>query len=240
MSCFRNLFMLVFLAFSLQLSGQQSMGAADILKKSMQIFQKNPNFEIDLQYTLFRNANNPVVIEQYKGKLVKQGKNTYLKIHNTEFIRVNNKYLKINNEEKAMEYGKISTSIPQNPLEINHYLNYFADKKVTVENETIRCELTTPKLTQLPYYSLSLFFDKTSFLLKKQVMALVAPGNIVDEKGKLTAEPKFLEIKIKNMDTSVQESEYFKLETYIQQANNSVSPTSKYASYKLIDRSTIK
>lgn len=213
--------------------------AQELLDNSKAFFEANRTFQADLVYTLLRNPDAPIVIEQYNGTLIKDGKNMYSKIQQTEFLLVKDEFIKVNHIQKAMEYVKGNTSnMAHSPLEVDQYLTYFSEKKVIDEGTYWKCLLSTPMLTQLPYGSAILYFSKDTFMLKRQVLELVAPGSIKDEKNALTPELKYLKIEIEKFSNTPKSiGEYFRVKNYVLRHNNKVSVSSKLSDYKLIDRS---
>lgn len=236
---FQKIITLTLLFLALGVKAQNSVPTVtEIFKNSEIFYSQNPAFKCDLSYTLFRDKKKPIVIEQYNGILVKDKSNLYSKINQTEFLLVGNEFIKVNHLQKAVEYVKGNSANVENPLETEQYLKYFAKQKVYDDGQYWRCELFTPKLTQLPYGSAVFYFSKKDFSIKKQILELVSPGSIKDENGDLTAERKYLKMEVENFETfTVLKKNYFQINDFIIRKGSSVKASSELKSYKLIDRS---
>ncbi|MDR6299386.1 hypothetical protein [Mesonia maritima] len=230
-------------AFMLNMQGVTAQGnlpkVTQLLEKSQSFYENHPVFKAMLQYKLYRSPEDPVEIERYKGVLIKGYQNMYLKIHNTEFITSSKYYLKVNHEEKAMEYLPLSNAgLENNPLDMKSYLKFFADREISDEGTVWACKLIAPKYTQLPYASVTFYFDKGSYEVEKQVVELVAPGNIRDEQGKLTSERKFLEIAIKEFTSEKKKIDnHPQISTYISIRKENIEPVETYKTYEFYNKS---
>lgn len=225
---------------TLGLSAQTTTpSVTELFKNSKAFYSKQPVFKCDLTYTLFRNKQNPIIIEKYTGFMAKNGTKMYSKINQTEFLLVGNEYIKVNHLQKAIEYVKGNSANMGNPLEIEQYLKYFATQKVYDDHKYWRCELSTPKLTQLPYGSIIFYFSKKDFSINKQVLELVSPGSIKDENGKLTPDRKYLRIDVENFESpNTLKKNYFQISDFVVHQGSSVKVSPNLNSYKMIDRST--
>ena len=210
-----------------------------LLSSSQSFYTQHPKFQVALQYRLYRTPEQPVEIESYNGILIKDHNNLYLRIHQTEFITAGERSLKINHEEKAMEYMRLEYSgIQNNPLDIESYLKFFAERKVLDGGKVWICQMVTPKYTQLPYASIAFYLSKETYEIQKQVIELVSPASIKDEQGKLTGERKFLETTLRHIIEKDQRIiDYPQMNTYITVKNGVVIPLEAYKSYEFYHRS---
>ncbi|WP_299883974.1 hypothetical protein [uncultured Lacinutrix sp.] len=213
----------------------------DVFNKSQAQFVDNSDYKVALEYTLYRNKKEPITIDKYLGVLIKKDKDTYVKINTTEMLTTGSTFIKINHKQKAMEYTTINdNTLIQNPIAIENYLKYFATKKMSIEDNSITCVLTVPKLTQLPYGSITLTFNKQTYSLQKQTIELVTPGRIKDEKGEYNNSRKFLEIKIKKVEDHPVIGNELNIDSYVDTNSSQLQPIKKYNSYRLINRNTNK
>lgn len=231
---------LLLLFVTVGLSAQTTVpSAAELFKNSKTFYSEHPVFKCDLNYTLFRDKKNPIIIEKYAGFLAKNGSKMYSKINQTEFLLVGNEYIKVNHLQKVIEYVKGNSENMGNPLEIEQYLKYFAKQKIHDDGKYWRCELSTPKLTQLPYGSIMFYFSKKDYSIQKQMLELVSPGSIKDENGKLTPDRKYLRIDVENFESpNTLKKNYFQISDFVVHQGSSVKVSPNLNSYKMIDRST--
>ena len=216
----------------------QRSEAEAILNKSKAYFENFSSFKGELSYTLFRDKENPVVIGSYDGILVKRGDDIYLKIHNTEMLLKNGSMIKVNHDQKAMEFNAVEgKGVSQNPIDLKQYLQLFSEIDVKEEGSETVCVLTTPKYTQLPYGAVELIFDSKTGALHKQVLTLVNPGAIPNENGQPDNSLKYLAIDFKNIDPNPAGIDnLLSISSYIKGSDNAKSPASELAGYKFIDR----
>lgn len=230
-------------AFMLTMQGVTAQGnlpkVTQLLERSQSFYENHLVFKATLQYKLYRGLENPVEIERYNGVLMKGYKKMYLKIHNTEFITSGKYYLKVNHEQKAMEYLPLSNAgLENNPLDMKSYLKFFADREISDGGTVWVCKLIAPKYTQLPYASVTFYFDKRSYEIEKQIVELVAPGNIRDEQGKLTPERKFLETAIKEFTSEKKKIDnHPQISTYISIRKENIEPVETYKTYEFYNKS---
>jgi len=235
-----TLFLFLFASLSLY-AQKDKLSITEIFEQSKAVYENNPVFQIQMEYSLFRNIENPVIIEQYEGFLFKRNQDMYLKIHHTELLIVKGEYVKVNHKQKAIEYNKGEIfDLNNNPLKIEQYLSYFSEKEVFDDGNYWRCELSTPKYTQLPYGAITMFFNKETFVMEKQILLMVAPKSIMDEHGQLTEDLKYLKIEVKNFSTTPKtQNKYFDIQEFISHENKAIKTSSKFKEYKLINR-TVK
>lgn len=236
----RTLFLYFLLAIISPLGSMaQSSEAAALLNTSKEYFEQLPVFKADLTYTLFRDKDRPVVIRSYDGELVKREEDIYLKIHNTEFLMQGGSLIKVNHDQKAIEYTAAKAGeLTQNPIAIDQYLKLFATAKIEKKEGQTICRLSTPKYTQLPYGAIDLYFDSKDGSLRKQVLTLVNPGNIPNEKGQRDSSLKYLSIEFKEIEGQPDSiGALFDPANYISGSPKSRTAANTLSDYKLIDRS---
>lgn len=212
--------------------------AQEVLDKVVMYYQDHPDLEYTLTYSLYRDFKAPKIIEQYQGVLSKDTQNTYLKIKDTEFITTQGDFLKINHEQKQMQFVKNAAGKEgPNPLNIKAYLKYFSTKEVFKENGLLVCKLSTPQFTQLPYGTIWMYVNPNTFELEKQIMELTAPKSFKDENGAFTSDLKYLQIELGTPQNEVDIKSKITIGTYITLKNKKYQPTAVYKEYQLTNSS---
>lgn len=237
---YSNFFIVCFLLTIPNITAQrlENPSVDTILEKATAFYQNTEVFSCELTYTLLRNLEKPITISSYLGKLVKDGGNSHIKISNTEFITVNGDFLKINHDQKRMQYAdNLGLENTQNPFQIEAFLKLFASKEVQSKGDYWVCVLTSPVVTHLPYSKAWLFIDKDTYRLEKQLVELFAPKGIVDERGKRTMESKYLEILMTDFKNTYDRTAYLQLDIFINKTGKEIMLKHEFTKYQLIDNS---
>ncbi|MAY21701.1 MAG: hypothetical protein CMC74_02875 [Flavobacteriaceae bacterium] len=225
-----------FTAWESHAQKKDSPTVEDLLQKTVLFYESQPTYSVDLTYRLFRDTISPKTIEEYGGLFQKQGKNTYLKIDQTEFLNNERASLKVNHDQKAMLFSSPKNeaqAISLSPLQIRQYLKSFSKKEVYSSKGAWVCKLSTPIFTQLPYGTIWIFINKKTYAIEKQRMELTAPKGYKDEKGNFTMHRKYLEIVFSNFSETLENSARLKLSNYVHQRNGEVTVTGTYKDYDL-------
>jgi len=226
--------LILLVCFGAKAQSNSNHSAQEVLDKVVTYYKDHPQLEYDLTYSLYRDFKNPKIIEQYKGVLSKDRKNSYLKIKDTEFITVQEDFLKINHSQKRMQFVKNAQGLQvSNPLNIDAYLKYFSTREVFEENGALVCKLSTPKFTQLPYGTIWMFVNPQTFELEKQIMELTAPKSIKDENGVFTTALKYLEIELTSSQNEIDFISKINIGAYITLKNKKYQPVALYSDYQM-------
>ena len=144
----------------------------EILQKTQQHYL-DVNFNVQVEYQLFKGVSDNKVLESYIGFIIKDKDNFYTKILNTETIFTKEFYLKLNHNEKALEYilspQKDRVKSP-NLYNISAILNLFEKPKMNETDQYWHIELITKEYSSFPISKMELDIDKKDYNVLKQVL----------------------------------------------------------------------
>lgn len=206
----------------------------EIFTKAQQYYESNSAYELDLEYAIYKSFTSNEKLEFYKSKIIRNKEDYYYRVHNTEFIQISNKSLKINHDEKALSVSKREKM--QSPIaaidDVIKLLPQFKNYTITNQGELIVCELIAPEITQLPYSKVQLYFNK-DYSIKQQVLYLSSALPLEENNKQVLVSPRiqvdFLAMKPYKLD------ERLRLSTYVNIENNKVYTSKKLLNYQLIN-----
>ncbi len=219
----------------------QTLPTAEVLlENAKNYYQMAGDYSVEATYSMFRGKTNNNLLEKQQMITYKRGNSFYTKMGPMEYLVTQNQVVKINHLQKAMEYTANTSGQgwESSFLDVTQYLNQFATKEVTKTANNYILQLSTPLLTQLPYTTIVLSFDKETFSLVKQELTLA--GNIAykDPKGKERYDLKRLVIDITSFTTSFPKSikKTMNISAYVNTTTRDVRPNGDFLGYTLIDR----
>lgn len=206
----------------------------EVFTKAQQFYSNNTAYELDLEYTIYKSSTSNEKLEFYKSKIIRNKNDYYYRVHNTEFIQIGAQSLKINHDEKALSVTK--REAVQNPIaaidNVIALLPQFKDYTITNKGNTIICELIAPKITQLPYSKVQLYFNK-DYSVKQQVLYLSTALPFEEGGKQVLISPRiqvdFFNIKSYTLDKRL------KLGTYIKKVNNTIYSSKNLLNYQIIN-----
>ncbi len=208
-----------------------------LIEKAQKKYASAPDFQFSAVYQLFGSYKSSTVSESYKGVFAKNKKNSYAKIHTTEFVKLNTFNIKVDNESKLMQVTKDGNGNGDLfPYQLGELLSNFNDFKISSTDLEWICTLTAPKVTFVPYGKVILHINKKDYSLTKQTMYLLQQNQYTDSKGKKLIGYPRLEITFsKVLWNSDAYAPKFELSSYIYQSKNKYHVSKKYKSYQIVD-----
>lgn len=210
---------------------------AEILAKTKESYEKWDSYTLQSTYTLFQGQNSNRVDDSYEGFLVKNKEHYYSRIHNTEFVYSNTKMLKINHDQKRIQYSivDVKNTNPTQQMDIATYLVYYKDKKLEETEDQFICTLTTTAITPLPYGKVAFYIDKDSHQINKQVLYYLTKGAFKDQNGKEFYAVPRLEITFSELKSEISSHlDKLMLTNYVFMKKDGIRGKEKLASYEII------
>jgi len=205
----------------------------EILTKVENTYNSNNELLLNLDYKLYTSYSSKIVSESYKGLVVKNNKNTYLKIHNTEFLQTSTRSVKVNHDQKMMlVFNKSQMDSNMNPMDLSNLLKNYKTQNLIDKGDYWICSLQTGKYTQMIYGKIEIYIHKKTYQVKKQVFYILEKAAYKDSKGNEKVDFPRLEINFKKavLNESVKK-EIFSLNNYIQINDGKIVPSKKYSNY---------
>ncbi len=209
----------------------------EVFQKVKETYESKSKYAFNVKYELFKDHQTIEVTEFYTGKVIKDQGELYSKIKNTEFIQLNEAYLKINHDEKAMLYTEQALNEQTHQLvDLTAFLSYFEKTSVSLNKDIYICELTSKNISLLPYSKVVTYINADDFTIKKQLLYLLNPSVFKESNGKsVTSNPR-LEITFSNFNSqNINSANTFSLLKYISISNNEIKPSNNLKAYQLIN-----
>lgn len=114
------------------------------------------------------------------------------------------------------------------------YLNNFSDFELKSNSNEWICILSTPAITFIPYSKVIFYIDKNNFQINKQQMFYITAINF-ESRGLSFRDFPVIEINYSNFRVSRIELEKITITRYVLQRGETVTPTSLYKGYTVIN-----
>lgn len=169
-------FIIVFLIITLYSFCIQAQDLTEVkeLFSKTEAYYKNANeYSLKASYQFFEEDNSKAT-ETLAGLILKNGTNYYSKIGPTEFIYIDDNFIKINHTQKAVLFSKITDEKTKTPVELSSLLKYFESVSISKNKGMVICNLLFKRLNNLPYSKMILFLDANDFSIKKQELYMLS------------------------------------------------------------------
>jgi len=231
--CSTILLLYIFIPFTGSIAfSQDSQYFEEDLIKTEAYYKNTQSYSINTKYEYFENQNASKPIETLEGFIFKNNTNYFSKIGTTDFIYINDVFLKFDHAEKAVIYSKSEVKNSFMPIELSQMIANFDKIVASKNNEEIRFHLTFKKELNFPYKQMILVFNKKTFEIKRQEFFFKEnqkfPGSFSSDKTINNAKMIISMVPSEN-DYSLS---LVSLSNYISDPNNP-KLTQKFGSYKL-------
>lgn len=204
----------------------------EIFSKTEKFYKERSNYAQDVTYQFFDLKNPTIATETLRGSIEKKGDNYYSKVGPTEFIYLDDIFLKINHEEKAVMYSKVPNKKMVTPIDITALTDYFETVKISDKNNSILCEVVFRQKSNLPYTKMVIVLDSKNFSIIKQELYII-PGvsyPSISAGNRKTTEGKMV-ISFSPSITS-KKTDVFNKSNYLKNTSK-ISLSNKLSSYQL-------
>lgn len=210
--------------------------AVSIVEKAEMLYVKD-NLTLEMEYFLYPTYTATNSYLNYEAIFIKELKNTFFKMQNTEMIGISNHFIKIAHDQKLIQYKEASIEElgQSNPMSIKKLMPYYTKKELKLVDGIYKCTFYTSKITQLPYSRIELFIDADTFTLKKQIMYFNQTKKYQTKTGEVKNDYPRLEINCQLKESNELDRQTFVLSSYIATQNNKIVLNKKYTKYQLVD-----
>lgn len=203
----------------------------EIFSKTEKFYKERSSYSLDVTYKFFDLKIPTTATETLKGHIEKNGDNYYSKIGPTEFIYLDDIFLKINHDEKAVMYSKVPNRKMTTPIDITALTDYFKSVKILNKNNTLMCEVIFKEKPHLPYTKMIMVLDSKNYSIIKQELFMlpgvsypsIAAGNKKTTEGKM---------EISFSPNTSKRTDVFNKSNYLKNSST-VSLSNKLSSYQL-------
>lgn len=226
--------LLFLFVFSCMYSQQEEMTGLQVLKKAIEVNNKQQYLSYNSKYALYLDFTSKKVYEQYTGIVLKKNNVNYFKIKNTEFVTFKNYGLKINHDQKAFVIEKQTGEMEESPLSLTNYLKG-VDSKLIQSNAThFICELTPSKISQIMFSKILIYIKKSDYSIAKQSLFFVEKMESKDSKGKTIYTVPRLEITFSpRAKDEKRDNVLVTKENYFAERNNEIIISRRLSAYQL-------
>ena len=212
----------------------------DVLEKSLKSNEQLNTLYCNLDYKYFPTYKTKKATANYKGLLIKNNLDSFLKIKETVFITSHSSKttLKINKVQKVIS---VSDNLEEaNTMDyltnLKTIINQFETKDLIDNTDSWMCVLTAPQMSQLPYSRVELYINKSDYMVTNQILYISAQFPYLDDNGKeVMANPR-LEISVTDYKTSISPKQKGLIEigNYIIKNKAKITPVKVYENYKIL------
>ncbi len=206
----------------------------ELFLKCQKKYETQKSFALDINYKLFTNYKSTTISEEYNGRIIKKGEDYYSKIDLTEFIKLKDVYIKIDNEAKLIQIENDS-EIPDQVYNLTNLLANFTVFELTSTADHWICTMKGPEITFVPYGKAIVYISKKDNAITKQILFLLQKSSFTDSKGKKSVDFPRLEIILSSPKAKVEEGLKFDIKNYFFKKNNTIVPAKQYKNYKIVD-----
>lgn len=229
------LFFIIFFP-ALVIGQSQTPKVVEILKQAQELYNVTKNYTLNTHYTLYQGENSNRVEESYEGLLLKQNATFYSRIHTTEFLYFDDEYLKINHDQKRIQYGEAKQKKTlEKGISIESYLKFFKNHSLKETSTAYICTLTTTAITPLPYGKVVMYIDKKTKQITKQTLYYLEKKAFKDASGATFYGIPRLEITFSMLNKDITTyKDRLQSSSYVSIKNNKATGIGSLASYQSI------
>ncbi|MGK4569022.1 hypothetical protein [Flavobacterium sp. 3HN19-14] len=207
-----------------------------LFSKTQKVYENANSFKLATSYKLYPTYRSNTVCESYAGILFRNKEDFYCKIDKTEFIKIADTYIKVDNESKRMQLSNEKAPDPIEAYNIRALMSHFRDFSMTSTPDQFICTMTCPELTLVPYGKAIIYINKKDLTIDRQVMYMLNLNAYKNSKGKNVTDYPRLEILFSEFDSQAAiPAVKFKLETYIRKSKQVPIPAKEYKNYQIVD-----
>ena len=227
---------ILLLSFKAYPQADDKKAVLDLLAKSKAMYDNMAEYQMESNYALFTTYTSNNITENYKGIFIKKGKQSYMKINRTEFVNLDNQSLHIDNESKLIDY-KNNAGKKDAIYDFYQFVNKFSKYTKQEEGNLIKCTLTSPDITFVPYSKIEIYLNSQTLEITKQVFYLLLTSEYKDNSGKTKKDYPRLEVHFNNQtkELSPQYKTKFSLASYLTVNGAKYVLSKEYQGYTIIN-----
>ncbi|MDY8138496.1 hypothetical protein [Aquimarina sp. 2201CG5-10] len=154
-----------------ELGYAQGEKTKELLNKVTTSYENKKQYQIAVTYNMHRGFTGNTITESYNGKMIRNDDFTQFKLASSEILRFSQSQLSIDHDEKKIIYSQNNKNgnVQNSPLDINGFLEYYDQTKITEKNDVLICEMVSTKTNfQNPYGKVVMYINKNSYQIEKQ------------------------------------------------------------------------
>src|SRR5690606_15952270 len=174
----KSSFNILFIFFLSTLTGQivfsqDNQYFMEVLSKTEEFYKSSQSYSINTKYEYYESQNASKPIETIEGFIFKNNTNYFSRIGTTDFVYINDIFLKFDHAGKAVLYSKSDSKESFMPIELSSMLANF-DKIVASKNKhELIFNLSFKNEINIPYNKMILVFNNKTFEIKRQELYFI-------------------------------------------------------------------
>ncbi|WP_282162859.1 hypothetical protein [Ulvibacterium marinum] len=219
----------------------QEKDIKDILDRAGKFYMEQPQFKVDMTFTMYRGFYGKNVTERYQGIMQKKGdfiKNTML---NTLVYQFPKAKIIVDEDGKTLTYTPTDTGQAlKTPIDLGVFLEYYQQSQVLDQGNKWVCEMVAERTTigTIPYGKVVLHISKEDYHIMRQELFFSQRVPFKSKNGSGT-EQDFGRLVIDLVHHRNAALETRNLSDFIAVSNSKeLQLQGDYANYRLIDRTT--
>jgi hypothetical protein len=209
----------------------------EIFKQTENYYKEVKECSLNIHFKMYESETSNNIFEKYDGILIKNGKMSYSKIGQTEFVNLGDKIIKIDNQNKKIKIGNNSSN-PNATIEslnLMPYLNFAKKLSLINDNDQWICTLEMGDVSFVPYKKMIIYINKKTHEIIKQKLYFFSKYKIKKNNNKIEYDFPRLEIEFDEIkQANPINTQIFKRENYIQTISNHYVPSSNYKDYTIV------
>lgn len=147
----------------------ETPAVSDVMKSLLERYTIKESFTVHMNYMVYGSEEEKNSTLAFTSTYSKHKSDYYLKIKDTEYIKKGEETVKVNHQEKAIQYVENNVlKTPDTPLDFTGVILSFNKAKVTKEFGMYRCVFYDPKPQETYYKKIVYWVDTNDFSLKSQ------------------------------------------------------------------------
>ncbi|WP_452223465.1 hypothetical protein [Lacinutrix chionoecetis] len=216
----------------------------EVFMKFTETKKKLLEYQVDLDYKLYKGADGSKVYEEYTGTMALNNGTKYQEIGAMKHIEMPNGFIKLNTEEKAMMVGLSSEKTFPSLDQINPDLiyTYYNKGELQEKDGLYKISFNVKEYSSLPTSRLEIHIDKETYHQKKVVIyyselkdfSFYEKNRLKNKTDELVDFPR-LEIAYSNFNSKVKiNKSAFSQETYIKVTPIKIIGVNQYKDFEII------
>lgn len=206
-----------------------------LFQNSQKIYETASLMQINMQYNLFSSYTTNQVYEKTDGLFIKNKKQNYSKIGDTELVSLENYFIKIDHTNLLMNCAKKENSNSNTVIDLKSYIAHYTGFKLTTEGKYWVCTLTTPEFSQVPYTKVVVYISKSDSRIYKQVLYMIITKKFKIKNKNVEDFPRLEVTFLSHKTKDISLGNIFSLGKYVIVEKNKIIPSKEYNAFKIVD-----
>lgn len=227
---------ILFLFIGLFSGATFAVDGKDVLKKIRKNYEDLTTCSADLRYAIYRGFDSSEPVETYDGYLCRNGKDSYRKIHNAEYLNLYSSgiHLQLDHRDKSMYLANaVDETLFEADLEKS--LKRCGNIVTQTTSDGLSISLILNKTHDLPYNRIDIRVSE-NFYINAITLYYAAKANFSTNYHQPDMDAVKMEIRYVNFETKWEDTDgKLNASRYLNLTNTVYEPTALYQNYSIVD-----